>query len=85
MKKFIAGFVLGLTLSAIPTMASWDSFDYEALKQIRTSIAVLVTNLGSIRKDQDRIALAEEWQARSLQRIVWVLERQYPAPPEKAK
>ena len=85
MKRFIAGLVLGLALSVVPSAAEWDFSDYEVMKQIRTSLAQVTTEVANIRKNQDKIVLAEEWQARSLQRMVWVMERQFPAPPEKAK
>jgi len=85
MKKFIVGLVLGLALSAVPTVAEWSYSDYDLFKQVRNSLAQITTEALNIRKNSDRVALAEEWQARSLQRMVWVMERQYPAPPEKAK
>jgi len=85
MKKFIVGLVLGLALSSVPTVAEWDFSDYEVLKQVRNNVAQITMDISNIRKNSDRATVAIEWQARSLQRMVWVMERQFPAPPEKAK
>lgn len=53
MKKFIAGLLLGLSLSAIPVAAEWGWGDMDLLKR-------LVTNTERIAKALERIAATSD-------------------------
>ena len=77
MKKFIAGLVLGLLITGTPSIAEWSPWtDRDLLREVVGHFATANVQL-------KRMADAQEWQARSLQRLVWVAEREFPPPPEK--
>lgn len=60
MKKFVAGLVLGLLLSAGASRADWDWIDTGVLKEVRTSAQQIHLDLALIKVELQRIANAQD-------------------------
>lgn len=80
MRRFIAGLTLGLLLASAPAIPEWGFSDEQKLA---TLVAVAKDFTHHFKKYSQERMEVEQWQARSLQRIAWALERAYPAPPER--
>ena len=80
MKRLVVGIVIGLCLSAGEASANFDFTDSALLKRLVDKVEWYASRHMAL--EQKRLE-AEEWQARSLQRLVWVAERQFPPPAEK--
>jgi hypothetical protein len=85
LRSFVAGLVLGLALASGSTVvANWDWTDQDLLARLTKAVEFVGAQVRESNEVAKKRLEAEQWQARSLQRIVWVLERQFPAPAESS-
>lgn len=69
MRKFIAGLLLGLSLSAVPTAAEWGYGDMDLLKKLVESVNRIGIALNKLAIAQERIATATEAQLPAERRV----------------